>query len=140
MTDMQLRDTLRHVHKLLLELHRTLISATRLDYEREHGRVEDPYQLLNLVSNDPAFAWLRPLTTLLVEIDDLIDQDEITPFAASAVRAAAAVMFMPVEGQDTSFYEQLRLARQNEPSLVTQHAHVRQALGQLPITASAPEA
>lgn len=130
---------LRAAHVQLLELHRTLISATRQDYEQAHGRVEDPYALLSLVSNDEAFAWLRPLTTLLVEIDDLLDQEEITTFAVSAVRAAAAVMFMPADGQDMAFYEQLRAARQNEPSLVTQHAHIRQALGQLPHTATLPE-
>lgn len=136
----QLRAVLREVHNQLLEMHRTMISASRLDYERENGRVENPYTLLSLVENDPTFAWLRPLTRLLVEIEDLLEQEEITPFAASAVRAAAAIMFMPSAGDDTGFYDQLRAARQNAPELVTMHAHIRQALGQLPITASVPEA
>lgn len=132
----QLRATLREAHRQLLEIHRTMIAATRLEYERDHGRIENPYTLLSIVSNDQTFAWLRPLTTLLVEIDDLLEQEEITPFAASAVRAAAAIMFMPSEGDDNTFYYQLRAARQNAPELVTMHAHVRQALGQLPITAT----
>lgn len=130
--DQELRASLQNAHKQLLELHRTLIAATRKDYEREHGPVENPYTLLSLVSNDPAFAWLRPLTTLLVEIDDLLEQEEMSTYLASAVRAAAAVLLMPSEVEDTSFYDLLRAARENEPSLVTQHAHVRQAIGRLP--------
>ncbi|MBC8159883.1 MAG: hypothetical protein H7Z42_01580 [Roseiflexaceae bacterium] len=131
-SDADLREALGQVHKQMLELHRTLIAATRKDYEREHGPIENPYALLNLVSNHPAFAWLRPLTLLLVDIDDLQEQAELSSYAVSAVRAASAVLFMPTEDQDKSFYEQLRAARQNEPSLVTLHAHIRQALSQLP--------
>jgi hypothetical protein len=53
----------------LLELHRLLLEEVRRDYEREHGKVT-PGQYLDLLVNDEAFAWLRSLTALIVELDE----------------------------------------------------------------------
>lgn len=55
----------------LLDLHKTLLDAVRVDYEREHGRVESAGALLQLVVSDPAFDWLRPLSQLIIAIDEL---------------------------------------------------------------------
>ena len=55
----------------LLALHKTLLDHVRIEYEREHGRVENAGALLQLVVGDPAFEWLRPLSQLIVAIDEL---------------------------------------------------------------------
>lgn len=51
-------------------LHKALIDQTQREYERVHGKVANPYALLALLTSDPAFAWLRPMTKLIVEIED----------------------------------------------------------------------
>jgi hypothetical protein len=53
-------------------LHKALIDVTQHEYERMHGKVKSPYQLFALVAQDPAFAWLQPMTRLIVEIEDLV--------------------------------------------------------------------
>lgn len=78
------------LHARLLELHKTLLDAVRADYEREHGPVPGPGALLQLVTQDAAFAWLRPLSMLLVELDD----PEVLA-AAGGPRALAERVFSP---------------------------------------------
>lgn len=130
--DNELQAALRNLHTTLLELHQTLIAATRQEYEGVHGRVNNPYDMFHLVAHDPAFAWLQPLTSLLVQIDDLLGQEAITTKEASAIRSAAELLVQPPENIVSPFHERLRASRQSEPSLVVTHTHVRQALAALP--------
>lgn len=51
-------------------VHKALIDSTQRDYERIHGRVENPHALFRLAAKDPAFAWLRPMTQLIVELEE----------------------------------------------------------------------
>ena len=127
-----LHSTLRELNTVSLQLHRELIATTRRTYEEAHGPVANPYALFALVTDDPAFAWLRPMSGLLVKISDLLDQPVILPDEAGAIRAEMAALVSPSEGTDPSFYDQLRADRQLDPGLVTSHAHIREVLGRLP--------
>jgi hypothetical protein len=60
-------------------LHKALIDQTQRDYERSHGKVTSPYTLFALVTSDPAFAWLQPMTRLIVEMEDLVGRKEKPP-------------------------------------------------------------
>jgi hypothetical protein len=44
----------------LLGLHKALILAEQVTYERINGRVASNSELLQLVLNDPWFTWLHP--------------------------------------------------------------------------------
>jgi hypothetical protein len=66
-------DALRHA---LLRLHKTLLDAQRVRYEREHGRVESRGELLDLVLRDASFEWLRVLSALIARLDELADDKE----------------------------------------------------------------
>jgi guanosine-3',5'-bis(diphosphate) 3'-pyrophosphohydrolase len=66
-------DELRHA---LLRLHKTLLDAQRIRYEREHGRVESRGELLDLVLRDASFEWLRVLSALIAGLDELAEADE----------------------------------------------------------------
>ena len=66
------RAKLDRVGAAMRVLHKALIDHTTHEYERTHGKVKSPYQLFALVAQDPAFAWLQPMTRLIVEIEDLI--------------------------------------------------------------------
>ena len=59
----------------LLSLHKALILAEQVTYERINGRVASTSQLLQLVLNDPWFTWLHPLSQLVVRIDELLDDE-----------------------------------------------------------------
>lgn len=78
MTDSD-RALLTELRRRLLQLHKTLIDWQRADYERVHGRLQTS-QLLQVIFDDPAFAWLRTMSGLIVRIDEAL---EIKPPAAS---------------------------------------------------------
>lgn len=67
---------LRAIRMALLVLHKALLDHERLRYERTHGRIESPGQTLHLVMTDPWFAWLRPISALVVQADERLDSDQ----------------------------------------------------------------
>jgi len=73
MTDTTKLEALRHA---LLALHKTLLDAQRVRYEREHGRVESRGELLDLVLRDASFEWLRVLSALIAGLDELTEADK----------------------------------------------------------------
>jgi hypothetical protein len=66
-----LRAALREVSKALMPLHRRLIDATK----EEYAFAGTPTQLLDLLQSDPFFAWLKPMTSLIVDIDEMTRTD-----------------------------------------------------------------
>ncbi len=67
------RALLAELRRLLLHLHKTLIDWQRDDYERLNGRLQTT-QLLQVIFNDPAFAWLRSMSGLIVRIDEALEE------------------------------------------------------------------
>ena len=72
-TDTSGFDTLR---RALLELHKTLLDAQRVRYEREYGRIESRGELLDLVLRNESFEWLRVLSALIAQLDELTAVDD----------------------------------------------------------------
>ena len=72
-TDTSNHDKLR---RALLRLHKALLDAQRIRYERENGRVESRGELLDLVLQDASFEWLRVLSALITRLDELADVDD----------------------------------------------------------------
>ena len=61
----------------LLQLHKTLLDAQRIRYERDNGRVESRGELLDLVLRDASFEWLRVLSALIARLDELAAVDKV---------------------------------------------------------------
>jgi len=78
------------IRNQLLQVHKAVIDAERVTYERRHGRIPSPGAFLQIVLADQWFAWLKPMTSLVVEIDetlaarDLADQDDYRRLIARA--------------------------------------------------------
>ena len=70
-----LRSNLRELSGILIPLHRALIEAARSEYAFAYEPIDQPTHLLRLLNEHPFFAWLRPLTTLIVDIDEMTRQD-----------------------------------------------------------------
>ena len=68
-------EQLRHV---LLELHKALLDAQRIEYERARGRIETRGELLGLVLNHPEFEWIRALSALIAQMDEWAEEAEGT--------------------------------------------------------------
>jgi hypothetical protein len=123
------RSALATIRNSLLALHKILLELERVRYERANGRVNDMFQLLNLTINDPAFAWLRPLSALIVQIDEkLDDKDEpLTSGEAAAVRKEIRELLTPSQvGSD--FQRNYHWALQESPDVVISHGSVLKLL------------
>lgn len=124
----ELRAALRELSKALLPLHRALIHAARDDYAFAYGEIGGPAQLLQLVTDDPFFAWLKPLTAIIVDIDEMVRVD----FEADDARAIAARLEQLFgNGPDAAFSERYRPLLQREIDVAVAHAAIRKALGRI---------
>jgi hypothetical protein len=63
---------LKSIREILLSLHKALLDSERTSYELIHGKIGSSSEFLQLLINDYRFAWLRPVTTLIVEIDEAL--------------------------------------------------------------------
>jgi hypothetical protein len=117
---------LNNLRRNLLHLHKTLLDMERADYEQEFGPVNSG-ELLQLVLNHAQFAWLRRISALIVEIDEMLAADE--PWSTADVQnlfdQARALFISPA---DESFKERYQAALQREPEVVVSHANVANLL------------
>src|SRR5436190_12077209 len=84
MTD-PLQERLEEVRHGLLTLHKALVYSERITYEHTVGAIQSPNHFLQLLTRDPWFAWLQPLSQLIVSIDVILDAKE--PLSAERVEA-----------------------------------------------------
>jgi hypothetical protein len=66
------RQKLGAVRQVLLELHKALLDSERTLYEVVHGPIASPGAFLQLLIGDEKFAWLRPATTMIVQVDEAL--------------------------------------------------------------------
>ena len=72
------RQSLIDLRNRLLQLHKVLLDDEKRTYERVHGRIPSPGAFLQLLLSDSWFAWLRPVTSLVAEIDESLAGKEPT--------------------------------------------------------------
>ncbi len=116
-----LRETLREISRTLVPLHRRLIQEAKSDYAFAYETEASPGQLLDLLQNDSFFAWLKPFTTIIVEIEEMTRTDFQ---AGDALAIAARLERLFAEKQ---YVEML----QREVEVATGHAALRRALQRL---------
>jgi hypothetical protein len=118
------RAALRQASRVLIPLHRALIEAARSDYVFAYEPVDHPTQLLRLVSDHPFFAWLKPITSLIVDIDELARRDFELP-EATAIADRIDRMFGPAS--DEEFASRYVPILQRDVDVAIGHAEVRKA-------------
>ena len=70
---MNINQRLSDLRLALLDLHKTLIDSERVSYEKTIGVITSPNHLFQLLTRDPWFAWLQPLSQLIVAMDEALD-------------------------------------------------------------------
>ena len=125
------RTLLTELRRLLLQLHKALIDWQRTDYETVHGRLQTT-QLLSVLFNDPAFAWLRTMSGLIVRIDEALEPPRRNsaeggrPEAASSetgpLVAQARELIAPEAG--SPYAQRYHAALQELPDVVLAHSEL----------------
>jgi hypothetical protein len=108
----------------LLELHRLVLDEARSRYEREHGKTTAG-EFLDVLVEDPELAWLRPFTSLIVELDD--EEVIATDLDRSVWKGRARELLRPdAEGGD--FQRHYDEVVQRSPDVVLAHGEAMRAL------------
>jgi hypothetical protein len=117
------RYKLIEVNQALRALHKLLIGTVRREYEREHGPIAGSGALLRLLMEDPFFSWLRPMSKVMVEMDELLEEAmPLEPIRIAGLRER-------IEGMIAS--ERYLNLLQSSPDIVMGHTALRKALGEL---------
>ena len=117
---------LREVRLRLLHLHQTLLEMERKDFERTHGRVNSG-EMLQLVINHAQFAWLRMVSALVVQIDEMLDADEpVTDADVNNLITGARQLFTASDNKE--FSDKYQAALQQEPEVVMAHSALMKLL------------
>lgn len=125
-------ERLTELREGLLKHHKLLLDSERAAYEHEVERITSSNQFLNLVLNDPWFAWLRELSQLVVIVDEVQDNKKDAPTAADADRlvAQARALITPAENGN-GFQKKYDEAMQRDPDVVLAHGKVVKMLAGL---------
>jgi hypothetical protein len=122
------RAALRETSKILIPLHRALIDAAKEEYVFAHGPVDQPIQLLRLLNEDPFFEWLKPITALIVDIDEMSRRDFDT---ADSVAIADRVEALFGSRQSPEFAKHYVPALQRSVDVAIGHAALRKVVPNL---------
>ena len=115
---------LEKVRHALLALHKVLVDSERIGYEQTMGAIQSPNHFLQLLTRDPWFAWLQPLSQLIVSMDEALDPKE--PPTAAAVKALlneTKILLAPSESGE-GFSSHYFDALQRDPNVIFAHAEV----------------
>jgi hypothetical protein len=119
------RALLNEMRRLLLQLHKTLIDWQRRDYETTRGRLQTT-QLLQVIFNDPEFAWLRTMSGLIVRVDEALDAKPPEGSETGPLVAAARELIAPEAGSPYAL--RYHAALQELPEAVLAHRDLVQLL------------
>jgi hypothetical protein len=113
---------LTELREALLRLHKALMESERATYEQTFGKIASPYQFLQLLTTDPWFAWLRPLSQLVAAMDETLDAKEpLTAAGVDALVGRARMLLVATTGGEgfSGHYDE---ALQRDPDVVFAHA------------------
>lgn len=105
-----------------------------LEAERRFGPPLGPLERLRRITDDPEWAWLRPLYTLIADVDHALAYAADLPASeAAAIGAHARELLSGSEAPiEQSFLERYRSLLQADPAVAMAHAAALRALQALP--------
>src|SRR5690242_6191105 len=112
---------LQHLRNVLLDLHKSLLDSERVTYEQTVGAIPSPNHFLKLLTSDPWFAWLQPLSQLIVAMDEALEEKEpATDATAEALLNQTRLLLVTTEtghGFSKHYFDAL----QRDPDVVLAH-------------------
>ncbi len=117
-----MNDCLSDIRDALLDLHKTLVDSERVGYEQTLGPIRSPNHFLQLLTGDPWFAWLHPLSQLVVAMDEFLDAKEPPPSGTREALLGQARQLLVASEEGQGFSRHYFDALQRDPEVVLAHA------------------
>jgi hypothetical protein len=127
--EQQPQQRLRTLRPLLLNLHKALMEHERATYEQAYGAIANRGEYLQLVLGHEWFNWLRPISQMIVRIDEQLNAkkpDEAE--SAEALLAAVRMLLTPLQ-DGTPVEHRYAQAIQSSPEIALLHAQFSHILG-----------
>ena len=112
------------LRETLLHLHKALVDSERVSYEQNIGTIPSANNFLQLLTNDPWFAWLHPISLLIVAMDEALDAKAKIPLTAETAQALVMRTSEMLVASETGegFARHYFDALQRDPDVVMAHA------------------
>ena len=124
-----IRRQLVELHSALLKLHKALLDSEKILYEKNVGPIQSPNHFFQLLTSDPYFAWLRPISQLIVAIDETLDEKEpLTTESVDSLMRQSVFLLVPAQSTG-EFGERYVAALQRDPRVILAHAQVAKRIG-----------
>jgi hypothetical protein len=111
----------------LLSLHKILVDRERSVYEGINGPVTSG-EFLNLLLEDRDFAWLRKISTLIVEIDEMFAQKDAFDRGQLDTHLAKVKQLISPESVDDDFASRYRASLQQSLDAAAKHGELKKLL------------
>jgi hypothetical protein len=118
------RQRLTELRHALLKLHKSLVDSERVSYEKTIGQIKSPNHFLQLLTNDPWFAWLQPFSQLIVAMDEALDAEEPLTLAKVDALVRQSDLLLVVSETSDGFSGHYHESLQRDPDVVLAHAEV----------------
>jgi hypothetical protein len=120
---------LRALSRALLEIHSRI-----LEIERRRDPEATAQEWLNRLAHEPAWAWLRSISTLIADIDHVLaGREAVTaPEAAAAAAEARGLLYAEGDPQDEAFLGRYRPLLQESVPLASAHGELKRLLEMFP--------
>lgn len=115
------RAKLKNASQAILRLHKILLDAAKADYEAKNGAINGANHYLQLVLDDPHFAWLRKLSSLIALADEATSR--LRPAVESDAQALLEALknVLDFQDDDEDFNDKFQTALQNNSDAVLGH-------------------
>ena len=115
------RQKLKDLSRAFLRLHKTLLEDTKAKYEAINGKIPNANIYLQLVLDDPHFAWLRKISSLIALIDEATSIRRPATESESQALINEAKILLDFEDPDEDFNNKFQTALQNNADAVVGH-------------------
>ena len=115
------RRKLKDLSKAFLRLHKTLLEDAKAEYESVNGKIPNANVYLQLVLDDPHFAWLRKISSLIALIDEAVSVRRPATESDSQALLNEAKILLGFEDADEGFNDKFQTALQNNADAVVGH-------------------
>ena len=123
------RQRLSSIRNLLLALHKALLDSERTQFEIVHGPLGSPLAYLQLLKEDIRFAWLRPSTALILQLDEALaaKKPPATQPELEQLSRDIGALFSPSSDAE-SFWKRYSNVVQRDPAVAQLQKQMEQAL------------
>ena len=115
------RGKLKKISRAFLRLHKILLDAAKTEYEAVNGKIPNSNVYLTLVLDDPHFAWLRKISSLIALMDEAVSIRRPAAQAEAQALVDEARILLEFADPDDGFNERLQTALQNNRDAVVSH-------------------